>query len=307
MKTAFLFPGQGSQNIGMGKDFYDNFVTAREVFQEADETLKQNLSQLIFSGNIDELTQTENAQPAILTTGIAIFKTFLEVKNLKIEQLCNFVAGHSLGEYTALCAAESLSLKDAVTLVKLRGKATQNSVPAGIGGMAAVLGAERAEIEAIINKINKQDFVCEIANDNCPGQIVISGHIKAIEKACEELMANGFKAKKLQVSAPFHSSLMSPVKQVMEKALNEVSINAPKVPIIANISASSVNKTQDIKESLVKQVSGMVRWVESMHHLKSQQVTNLLEFGPGKVLNGMNKRIDSDFILKNIQTVNDLD
>lgn len=307
MKTAFLFPGQGSQAVGMGKDFYDNFLVAREVFQEVDDALDEKLSQLIFNGPIEELTLTENAQPAILATGIAILRTFMDAKNKKIEDLCQFVAGHSLGEYTALCAAEAISLKDAAKLVKLRGKSMQNSVPSGVGTMAAVLGAEKENIESILKQINKDSFICEIANDNCPGQIVISGHTLAIERACEEINAAGFRAKILQVSAPFHSSLMEPVKQVMQEAFSKVTINRPKVPLIANVLARQISNPDEITKALVDQVSGMVRWTESMQYLKTQDVSNLVEFGPGKVLTGMNKRINSEFTLTNILSLNDLD
>ncbi len=306
MKTAFLFPGQGSQAVGMGKEFYDNFSVARDVFNEVDDALNQKLSDIIFNGPIEELTLTANAQPAIMATSIAILRSLMHSSGKSILDLCQYVAGHSLGEYTALCAAEAISLSDTARLVKLRGLTMQNAVAPGIGTMAAVLGMEKEKLSLILSNVNKNGLICQIANDNCPGQIVISGHVKAIESACTQIIESGSKAKILPVSAPFHCSLMNPVKEVMLKKLQNTKIHKPKIPIISNILAHEVNDPTKIIDCLIEQISGMVRWTESMLYLKEIGVLNLTEIGAGKVLTGMNKRIDSEFNLANIQSVNDL-
>ena len=297
MKKAFVFPGQGSQSIGMGREVYDNYAVARDVFEEVDDALGEKLSQLIFNGPIEELTLTANAQPAIMAASIAILRAKQQDDKLQIQDQCDYVAGHSLGEYTALCAAESISLSDTAKLLRLRGKSMQNAVAPGIGGMAAVLGMSIESLKDILSAINKDNFVVEIANDNCPGQLVISGHLQAIELACEKITAAGNKIVKLPVSAPFHCSLMNPVKDIMNEALHNTKIIAPKVPLIGNVMVREVSEPREIIEGLVTQVSGMVRWRESMLYLKEIGVMNLIEIGAGKVLTGMNKRIDSGFIL----------
>ncbi len=306
MKTAFVFPGQGSQTVGMGKEFYDNFPIARQVFEEVDDALNQKLSAIIFNGPTDELTLTANAQPAIMTTSMAILRTLQHETGKKITDLCQYVAGHSLGEYTALCAAEAISLKDTAKLVKLRGLTMQNAVAPGVGAMAAVLGMNLEQITEILKYVNQDGYICEIANDNCPGQIVISGHLEAIDLACAQIAAAGFKAIKLPVSAPFHCSLMEPVKETMEKALYETKILPAKVPLIANILADGITEPDHIINCLIEQISGMVKWRESILTLKELGVSNITEIGAGKVLNGMNKRIDASFTLVNIQSVNDI-
>lgn len=306
MKTAFVFPGQGSQTVGMGKEFYDNFAIARHVFEEVDDALGQKLSHLIFNGPIEDLTLTANAQPAIMTTSIAILRTLQHETGKTITDLCQYVAGHSLGEYTALCAAESLSLSDTAKLVKLRGETMQNAVAPGVSGMAAVLGMEIAQIQDILKEVNKNGLLCQIANDNCPGQVVISGHLTAIDDACAKIIAAGNKAIKLPVSAAFHSSLMEPVKETMAKALETVTIHPAKVSLIANILASNITQPKHIIDCLIQQISGMVRWRESIIAMKDLGVTNITEVGAGKVLTGMNKRIDSSFALNTIQSIVDI-
>jgi len=306
MKTAFVFPGQGSQTVGMGKEFYDNFAIARHVFEEVDDALNQKLSNLIFNGPIEDLTLTANAQPAIMATSIAILRTLQHEQNKKITDLCDYVAGHSLGEYTALCAAESISLSDAAKLVKLRGETMQNAVAPGIGGMAAVLGMDIDNIQEILNEVSKAGSLCQIANDNCPGQVVISGHLTAIDDACAKIIAAGNKAIKLPVSAPFHCSLMEPVKEIMQQALEKVTIHPAKVPIIANVLAKDISEHKQIINCLIEQISGKVRWRESVLTMKNLDITNITEVGAGKVLTNMNKRIDSSFILNTIQSVNEI-
>lgn len=307
MNTAFVFPGQGSQSVGMGKEFYDNFKVAREVFEEVDDALEEKLSNLIFNGPIEELTLTANAQPAIMATSIAILRTLEHEHKKSIAELCNFVAGHSLGEYSALCAAGSLSLRDATKLVRLRGKTMQNAMAPGEGSMAAILGMDIDKIEEILEQVRKNDQICQIANDNCPGQVVISGHLSAIDQACSKIIEAGNKAVKLPVSAPFHCSLMDPVKPVMADALRNCKILTPKVPIIANILANQVTKVDDIISCLIEQISGRVRWRESIITLKNLHIEKITEIGAGKVLTGINKRIDSNLILNNILSIKDIE
>ncbi|MEK6734200.1 MAG: ACP S-malonyltransferase [Pseudomonadota bacterium] len=306
MKTAFVFPGQGSQTVGMGKEFYDNFSIARQVFEEVDDALNEKLSNIIFNGPMDELTLTFNAQPAIMATSIAILRVLKHETGKKIEDLCQYVAGHSLGEYTALCAAESISLSDTAKLVRLRGKTMQNAVAPGVGAMAAVLGMDIEILKGILNEVSGNDVTCEIANDNCPGQIVISGHTEAVDLAITKIIEAGNKAIKLPVSAPFHCSLMEPVKEVMSEALNNCRIIASKIPVVANVKASAISKPEEIIECLVKQISGMVRWRESIAQLKALGIEKVIEVGTGKVLSGMNKRIDNTLILSNIQSITDI-
>lgn len=307
MKKAFLFPGQGSQIVGMGKDFYDNFLVAKHVFEEVDNSLNENLSRLIFNGPIEDLTLTANAQPAIMATSIAILRVLLQEQNCKIEELCNFVAGHSLGEYTALCAAGSISLADTAKLLRLRGKSMQNCIAPGVGGMAAVLGMELEKLQEILDEANSSKIgVCEIANDNCPGQLVISGHTKALEICIEKILQSGCKAVKLPVSAPFHCSLMDPVKNIMEQAFLETKISKPSVPLVSNVLANSIDEIDEIKKGLVEQISGRVRWRESILFLRDSGVDSYCEVGAGKVLAGIMKRIDANQKITNIQSVKDI-
>lgn len=306
MKTAFVFPGQGSQSVGMGKEFHDNFPVARKVFEEVDDALNQKLSDIIFNGSMEDLTLTANSQPAIMTTSIAILRSLQHETGKGIAELCDYVAGHSLGEYTALCAAESISLSDAAKLVRLRGKTMQEAVAPGVGGMAAILGMDIDSISKILEEVSNDKLVCQIANDNCPGQVVISGHMEAIDAVCAKIIEAGNKAVKLPVSAPFHCDLMDPVKEIMAAALEEAKITAPKVPLVANVLATEITAPNQIVDCLVEQISGVVRWTESVMRLKELSVENITEVGAGKVLNGMNKRIDRGFNLKNIQSIGDI-
>lgn len=307
MKKAFLFPGQGSQIVGMGKDFYDNFSVAKQVFQEVDDALNEKLSHLIFNGPIEELTLTANAQPAIMATSIAILRVLLQEKDCKIEQLCDFVAGHSLGEYTALCAAGSISLSDTAKLLKLRGQSMQGSVAPGVGGMVAVLGMELEKLNKILDEVSSYNIgVCEVANDNCPGQLVISGHTKALEMCIEKILEAGSKAIKLPVSAPFHCSLMDPVKKIMEDAFAEIKVLKPVIPMVSNVLATSIEDVNEITKGLIEQISGRVRWRESILFLKDSGVDSFFELGAGKVLAGIMKRIDANQKTINIQSINDI-
>lgn len=299
-KTIFLFPGQGSQIVGMGKDVYDNFKVAKQVFTEVDDVLKQNLSKIIFEGDEKKLSLTENTQPCLMATSIAYLKVLEEKLEKPIESLCSLVAGHSLGEYTAYCAVKSFSLKDTAILLKARGKAMQNAVPQGRGGMAALITEDFSSIEKMVAEIASTGLVLEIANDNGGGQVVISGQIEAIEKA-EEIYKN-FNIKrcvKLNVSAPFHSSLIKSAAKVMEAELSKVKINNPTLPVIANVTAKINKDAKNIKDLLVKQVCGTVRWRESMESLNFLGITKAYEIGSGKVLSGLLKRIN-----KEIETVN---
>lgn len=297
-QTAYVFPGQGSQKVGMGKDFFDQYSEAKSVFAEVDEAVGKPLSKIIFEGPQEELNLTENTQAAIMATSIAIFRSL----NKNIEDVCSFVAGHSLGEYSALCAAGALSLTDTAKLLKIRGQAMQAAVPVGVGSMAAILGLDFTTVDAIAKEAG-----CEAANDNDKGQVVISGLKAEVAKAMELAKAKGAKrAIELPVSAPFHSRLMKPAADKMQEALAAVTVNVPKVPLVANVTASKITDPAEIKKLLVQQVTGRVRWRESVIYLKSQGIENLVEIGFGKVLTGMTKRIEESMTGSCIQTVADL-
>jgi [acyl-carrier-protein] S-malonyltransferase len=290
---AIVFPGQGSQYIGMGKDLYDNFETARRVFVEVDEAISQNLSDLIFFGNKDELDLTENAQPAILACSIAAYRVLAEINEAtSMFDLCAVTAGHSLGEYSALCAAGALSLSSAARLTKKRGLAMQAAVEIGRGGMSALLGVDFDTASQIVIEAEKYG-VCEVANDNCNGQIVISGDIKAIEYA--ESIASQYGCKKsvrLSVSAPFHCSLMHPAAKIVEKELLEINFSPPKVPVISNYTARPNVSTIQIVQLLVGQIANVVRWTESIKLMSARyNVKHFIECGPGKTLSGLISRI----------------
>jgi len=309
MTNALLFPGQGSQFIGMGKEAYDSFTEAKEAFQEVDDVLNQNLSQLIFSGSIEELTKTENTQPALMVTSVALFRVLLKQSNKNITELASYVAGHSLGEYSALVSAESLSLADAARLLRIRGNSMQEAVPTGKGGMAAIIGLSIDDVEEITNEIsNKYNHEVQIANDNSPGQIVISGSTEAIAKAEEASKLKG--AKKyvtLNVSAPFHSPLMKPATKIMQDAFEDVIFKTPLLPLIANVTAEITKDPDLIKKNLVDQVAGRVRWTETIQFLSSNEVTSTIEVGAGKVLSGLTKRIDRNIKPYSLQTPEDID
>jgi [acyl-carrier-protein] S-malonyltransferase len=294
MSRAFVFPGQGSQAVGMGRELAEAFAEARHVFQEVDEALKQNLSKLMFEGPDDQLTLTENAQPALMAVSMAVVRVLEGQGKLDLSQAATFVAGHSLGEYSALAAAGTFTLADTARLLKLRGQSMQKAVPVGVGAMAALLGAEFEQAKEIAAEA-AQGQVCEAANDNGAGQVVVSGHKEAVERAIKIAQEKGIKrAVLLPVSAPFHCALMQPAADAMADALAKVEMKAPKVPVVANVVASAVSDPETIRDLLVKQVTGTVRWREGVLYMKEQGVTQLVELGSGKVLSGLAKRIDKE-------------
>jgi len=289
---AFLFPGQGAQAIGMGKDLAENFLVSKNVFEEVDDALGQDLSGLIWDGDIETLTLTENAQPALMATSIAAIKA-LEAEGIKFDQ-ASYIAGHSLGEYSALCAAGSLSLTDTAKLLRIRGKAMQDAVPFGVGAMAAILGLDFETVSKITNS-SSDDQICQAANDNDPGQVVISGHKNSVEQTIELAKDAGAKrAVLLPVSAPFHCSLMQPAADIMAKALNDIKLEDPIVPLVANVRANVQNNGDIIKDLLIEQVTGSVRWRESIEFMSSKGVTEVFEIGAGKALSGMVRRINRE-------------
>lgn len=295
---AFVFPGQGAQAVGMGRELAEVYPAAREVFDRVDEALGEKLSDLIWNGDIDTLTLTRNAQPALMAASMAAFRA-MEAEGFTIQD-ANFVAGHSLGEYSALCAAGSLTLEDTARLLRMRGQAMQEAVPVGQGAMAAILGLDFAAVDHIAREV-AGDEVVQAANDNDPGQVVISGHKEAVERAAEAMKAAGAKrALMLPVSAPFHSVLMQPAAAVMADALAGVDIHPPAVPLIANVRAEAVTEPGAIRRLLVEQVTGTVRWRESIANLAGAGVTEFWEIGAGKALSGMIKRIARDAAVRNI-------
>ncbi len=301
---AFVFPGQGAQVIGMGRELAEAYPAARAVFDEVDEALGESLSDLIWTGDIETLTLTQNAQPALMATSIAAFRA-LEAEGFGIGD-ADFVAGHSLGEYSALCAAGALSLADTTRLLRLRGAAMQEAVPVGQGAMAAILGLEFAAVDQIARDAAEGE-VCQAANDNDPAQVVISGHKAAVERAAELAKERGAKrALMLPVSAPFHSALMQPAAAAMAEALAGVEIVAPAAPLIANVRAEPVIEPGAIRRLLVEQVTGAVRWRESIAFLAETGVTEFWEIGAGKALSGMIKRISKDAVTRNIGTPADI-
>ncbi len=302
MTKAFVFPGQGAQSIGMGKAFADAYPAAKAVFDEVDEALGQNLSALIWEGDIADLTLTENAQPALMATSMAAMAA-LNAEGVTVTDAA-YVAGHSLGEYSALCAAGVLSLADTARLLKTRGQAMQAAVPVGVGAMAALLGLDFA-LAQVVAKEAAEGEVCQAANDNDPGQVVVSGHKAAVERACVLAKEAGAKrAVILPVSAPFHCSLMEPAARVMEAALSEVTFNAPSVPVVVNVTAEACSVPDRLRAHLVAQVTGSVRWRETVLYMGAQGVTEIWEIGAGKALSGMIRRIDREIICK---AVNDPD
>lgn len=294
MKRAIVFPGQGSQSIGMGRELAANFAAARAVFQEVDEALHQNLSLLMFEGQEAELTLTENAQPAIMATSMAILRVMEHETGFNPATYASYFAGHSLGEYTALAAAKAISLADTARLLKLRGQEMQKAVPVGQGAMAALLGLDIDQVTEIVAEANTVGL-CAVANDNSCGQIVVSGLAPAVERAVLLARAKGAKrAVLLPVSAPFHSPLMQPAAVAMKAALAATVISSPVRPVVANVTARPISNMEEIRTLLVSQVTGMVRWRESIGYLASQEVTIIMEIGFGKVLTGLIKRIDKN-------------
>ena len=296
MTRAFIFPGQGSQSVGMGRALADAFSPAREVFQEVDDALGQNLSRLMWQGPEAELVLTENAQPAIMAASLAIIRTMQRESSFDLARHAHLVAGHSLGEYSALCAAGAFTLADAARLLKARGQAMQTAVPVGDGGMSALLGAEIAQAEELARECAAATGgVCVVANDNAPGQVVISGSKAAIDKAPEVAKAKGIKrAMALNVSAPFHCPLMQPAADKMREALAAVTIRPLAVPLVANVTAAETAEPETIRRLLVEQVTGRVRWRESVLAFRALGIETTVEVGGAKVLTGMVKRIDKD-------------
>ena len=301
---SLVFPGQGSQYIGMGKDFSNNFPVANKVYQEVDEVLGLSLSKLIFNGKIEDLTLTQNAQPAIMATSIAILKT-LESEGFNIIKTL-FVAGHSLGEYTALCATGAISLGDTAHLLKMRGIFMQEAVSVGVGAMAAILGLNLDNVETLVAEI-KDNEICEIANDNEPNQVVLSGHRTAIEKACVKAKSLGAKrAILLPVSAPFHCSLMAPAQENMINLISGLNIEKPNVPLISNVTSIPTQDIEEIRKNLINQITGRVRWRESISFMENSGIQKVYEIGPGRVLCNLIRRIVDNVEQENISKVEDL-
>ncbi len=311
MAPALIFPGQGSQTVGMGKALFDAFAAAREVHEEVDETLKQNLSKLMFEGPEDDLTLTENAQPAIMTASLAVLAVLRAEGGFDLAQKVAFVAGHSLGEYSAHAAAGTFSLADTARLLKTRGTEMQKAVPVGQGAMAALMGLEMDAVEKVAVEAAEggpAGEVCQPGNDNAPGQIVVSGSAGAVERAIDLAKEAGAKrAVLLPVSAPFHCALMQPAADAMDAALGTVTINAPAVPVIANVTAAPVEDPAEIHRLLVDQVTGMVRWRECVGTLKAQGIADLVEVGSGKVLSGLVRRIDRELSTQNVGTPDEVE
>ncbi len=306
MSIAFIFPGQGSQAVGMGAELAEAYAPARAVFAEVDEALGQPLSKVMWEGPEDQLTLTENAQPALMAVSLAAQRTLETEKAFSLKQRVNFVAGHSLGEYSALAAAGALSLADTARLLKTRGRAMQAAVPVGQGAMAALLGAELSQAQELA-KAASDGEVCAAANDNAPGQVVISGTRTAIERAMALAPKYGARrAVLLPVSAPFHCALMQPAADVMSEALSQVTISAPAVPVVANVLASAISDPEAIRTRLIEQVTGMVRWRESMLYVRAQGVDTLYEVGAGRVLTGLARRFDG-FEARSIGTPDELE
>lgn len=306
MTVAFVFPGQGSQTVGMGKALADAFPVAKAVFDEVDAALSEKLSTLIFEGPIETLTLTENAQPALMAVSLAAFRVLQAEAGLDLARDAKFVAGHSLGEYSALAAAGTFSISDAARLLRTRGQAMQKAVPAGAGAMAALIGLDFDAAAAVAAEA-AQGQVCQAANDNGGGQVVVSGDKAAVERAVEIAKTKGAKrAMLLQVSAPFHCALMQPAADVMADALSKVQVNRPAVPVVANVTASPLSEPGDIVKSLVAQVTGTVRWRECVATMAAQGVTQFYEVGAGKVLAGLNKRIADGATTTSVGTPDDV-
>ena len=306
MALSYVFPGQGSQFIGMGKDLADAFTAAREVFEEVDDALERRLSAIMWGDDADELNVTVNTQPALMAHSIAVVRVLEKEGGVDIEN-AKFVAGHSLGEYSALCAAGAVTLSETARLLQFRGEAMQAAAPKGSGAMAALLGADIEKTEAAI-AATPGDGVIDIANDNAPGQIVVSGDKAKVEAMAGDVKAHGIKmAKLLPVSGPFHSSLMAPAADKLAERLASTELTPPKVPVVANVTASAVSSPAEIKDLLEKQVAGRVRWRESGEYMQSQGVSRFVELGAGKILIGLLKRITQDTELAAVGTAGDVD
>ncbi|VAV89696.1 Malonyl CoA-acyl carrier protein transacylase [hydrothermal vent metagenome] len=307
MSNAFVFPGQGSQTVGMGRELAENMPVAAQVFEEINDALGQDLSRIMFDGPQDELTLTQNAQPALMAVSVAVMRVLEKDFDIKLDQVASCVAGHSLGEYSALAASGAIGLADTARLLRLRGEAMQRAVPVGVGAMAALLGLD-FDVAAEVAAEAAGEEVCTAANDNANGQVVISGHKAAVERAIEIAKQRGAKRGiLLPVSAPFHCSLMQPAADEMAEALAETTIMAPCVPVIANVTAAPESDPENIRKYLVEQVTGRVRWRESILKMNELGVDRVIEAGAGKVLTGMVRRICRDMTGLSLQSPSDLE
>jgi len=304
MKTL-IFPGQGSQSVGMGQDLYKTFDLVKKIFKEADEKLNYSISKIILEGPDSDLKLTKNTQPAILTVSYSIFKLITEEFNIQIKDI-KYFAGHSLGEYSALVSSNSLSFSDAVYLLHERGKSMQDAVPEGKGSMLAVMGSKIEDLEKYIEGMGKDKGVCEIANDNSDSQVILSGDKTAIDEISKILKSNKKKSIFLPVSAPFHCSLMNPAAKIMEDKINQTNFKNPLVDLVSNVTAQSVRDSEKIKSLLVRQIFSKVRWRESVLFMIKNGVNEFIEIGPGKVLSGLVKRISDKVLSKSINTIEDI-
>ena len=308
MKYAFVFPGQGSQFVGMGKELAENFASAREVFQEVNDALSQDLFKIMVEGPDSELTMTANTQPALMAFSMAVVRVLEKDFDIKLKNKAAFVAGHSLGEYSAACSAGVFSLSDTAKLLRIRGDAMQNAVPLGVGGMAAVLGLSYKDVGALVEACSNDKDICVAANDNSDGQVVLSGSMAAIDRAVE--IASEFGARKcvkLAVSAPFHSPFMRPAADAMARAFMEVEAHDAEIPLVANVLAEPITDHKEIIKHLIEQVTGTVRWRETMAYLQEQGVTDLVELGAGKVLSGIAKRSHKEMNTFSVGSVEDIE
>ena len=307
-KISVIFPGQGSQVVGMGLKLYENHLKAKEVFNIVDEALGQKLSKIIFHGDEEQLKLTSNTQPALMAVSIALVKVLENELGKKLTEFTEIVLGHSLGEYTSLCSIDSLDISSAAKLLRIRGDAMQNSVKNIETRMVAVIGLELETIEDLLRKLKEKGFLCEIANDNCPGQVILSGYKESVDKFSETLKSSGARSViDLQVSAPFHCSLMKPVAEVMSKAFQDVSIKKPIIKFVNNVSADFVDEPDEIKKKLIEQVYKRVRWRESIMKVSKSKIDKIIEIGSGKVLTGLNRRmkINQDFF--NLSSISDIE
>jgi len=301
---SLVFPGQGSQTVGMGKDFFDKYELVKDLFKQADESLGKNLSKIILDGPKEELDLTINTQPAIFLISYSIFQVMKKEFNIDLDN-AKYFAGHSLGEYSALCTANYLGFSDTIKLLKIRGDAMQNAVPKGEGNMLAVLGSKIEIIENLLNE-NKNNFITQIANDNSEGQIVLSGRSTDIEKLIKVLKSNNIKYIKLPVSAPFHCQLMNNATEIMRNEIHKLNFTDSKNKLISNVTAKEISNKEELKKLLIDQIENRVRWRESVLHMINNGVNNFIEIGPGKVLSGLIKRIDKNVKINTINNESDI-